>query len=374
MSKRDYYEILELTRDASKEEIKKAYRRLARKYHPDVNPGNKEAEEKFKEIKEAYDILSDPDKRAKYEQFGHAGVDENGFGQSGDFGDFGDIFDMFFGGGGGFRSGGKRNGPQRGNDLRVDLEITFEEAAFGTEKTITVPRLEKCSECNGTGAAPGTQPSTCETCKGSGQIRVNQKTPFGHFQTIKTCPECNGTGKVIKTPCDNCYGQGRIRKKRQINVDIPAGVDSGARLRVSNEGEMGPHGGEPGDLYVFIFLKSHKIFTRDEYDVYCEIPIDFVDAAVGGEIKVPTLDGKVKFDIPEGTQSATTFRLKGKGIKRLHGSGKGDQFVKVKVIIPTNLTEKQKNILKEFGETVTNKNRQVKERGFFEKIKDAFMG
>lgn len=376
LSKRDYYEVLGVSRDASQEEIKKAYRKLARKYHPDVNPGDKSAEEKFKEVKEAYDVLSNPDKRARYDQFGHAGTDDNGFGGAdfGDFGGFGDIFDMFFGGGGFGGGRARQNAPRKGSDLRVDLEITFEEAAFGTKKEVTVPRLEECPECNGSGTAPGTHPETCDVCKGTGQVRINQKTPFGHFQTIKTCTECHGTGKINRHPCDKCYGQGRVRRRRKIKVEIPAGVDDGARLRIAGEGEAGTNGGPAGDLYVFITIKPHEIFSRDGYDVYCEIPVDFVQAALGSEIKVPTLDGKVKFTIPEGTQSGTSFRLKGKGIPRLNGGGRGDQYVKVKVITLTNLSEKQKRILRQFAETLTDSNRNVKEKGFFQRFKDAFMG
>ena len=377
VSKRDYYEVLGVSRDASQEEIKKAYRKLAREYHPDVNSGDKNAEKKFKEVKEAYDVISNPDLKARYDQFGHAGTDGNGFGGFGgtDFGDmggFGDIFDMFFGGSGFGGSRARQNAPHKGSDLRVDLEITFEEAAFGIKKDVTIPRLEECPQCDGSGAAPGTHLETCSVCQGTGQMRINQKTPLGHFQTIKTCTECRGTGKINKNPCDKCYGQGRVKRRRKIKVEIPAGVDEGARLRITGEGEVGINGGPAGDLYVFITIKHHEIFSRDGNDVYCEIPIDFVQAALGSEIKVPTLDGKVKFTIPEETQGGTSFRLKGKGIPRLNGGGRGDQYVKVKVLTLTNLSEKQKRILRQFSETLTENNRNIKEKGFFKRFKDAF--
>lgn len=375
MSKRDYYEVLGVSRDASQEEIKKAYRKLARKYHPDVNPGNKEAEEKFKEVKEAYDVLGDPDKRASYDQFGHAGTEAGGFGGFGhgtDFGGFDDIFDMFFGGGFG---GGKRpRGPQRGADLRLDLTITFEEAAFGAEKKIEVPRMEACPTCHGSGAEPGTHPATCKVCHGTGQIRVTQNTPFGRFQSIKTCHHCHGEGQVITSPCHECHGEGKVRRNKKINIDIPAGVETGSRLRVSGEGEAGSRGGPPGDLYVYINVKPHEILERNGYDVMSRVSINIVQAALGDEMLIPTLDGKVKIKIPEGTQSGMSLRLKGKGIPRLRGYGRGDHIVKIEVVTPTNLNEKQKEILREFGKTIGKHNHEVKEKGFFEKMKDAFMG
>ncbi|MGB9660891.1 MAG: molecular chaperone DnaJ [Moorellaceae bacterium] len=388
MPKRDYYEVLGVERGASQEEIKKAYRRLARQYHPDLNPGNKEAEEKFKEIQEAYEVLSDPEKRSRYDQFGHAGVEGGpgagpGFGgfdfggSATDFGGFGDLFDMFFG----EAFGGSRRrqpGPQRGADIRVDLDISFEEAAFGAEKEIGVPRLEKCPDCGGSGAAPGTYPVSCPTCQGTGQVRVSQRTAFGYFQSIRTCHQCQGTGTIIPNPCKTCRGRGQVHRTRKIKVKIPPGVDNGARLRLVGEGEAGERGGPAGDLYVYINVRPHKIFRREGFDVICEIPISMVQAALGDEIEVPTLDGKARLTIPEGTQSGTSFRLKGKGIPRLNGAGRGDQHVLVRVVIPKNLTEKQKELLREFarlsGWEPSEEDRNNKDKGFFRKVKDAFMG
>ncbi|MBS3968570.1 MAG: molecular chaperone DnaJ [Clostridia bacterium] len=372
--KRDYYEVLGLSRNASEEEIKKAYRRLARQYHPDVNPGNSEAEARFKEISEAYEVLRDPQTRARYDQFGHAGTQNGGFGGAGfgGAGGFEDIFDMFFGGG--FGGQGTRRGPQKGADLRLDLEITLEEAAFGAEKEIELPKLQTCSECEGTGSAPGTFPSSCKVCKGTGQMKTTQKTVLGHFQTIKTCHNCHGTGKVVETPCDGCYGQGRVKQKKKIAITIPAGIDTGARLRVSGEGEPGANGGPEGDLYVYINVKPHKIFERHGDDILCNYSISVIQAMLGDEVKVPTLDGDVKLKIPEGTQSGTSFRLKGKGVQKLRGYGRGDQHVRVKVTVPTNLNEKQKDLIRQFAKTLTSKNDDGKEKGFFEKVKNAFMG
>ncbi|MEW6623577.1 MAG: molecular chaperone DnaJ [Bacillota bacterium] len=373
MSKRDYYEVLGVSRDASEEDIKKAYRKLARRYHPDVNPGDETAEKKFKEISEAYEVLRNPQARSRYDQFGHAGT-QNGFGGfgQGDFtGEFEDIFDMFFGGGfGGTR---QRRGPQKGADLRIDIEITLEEAAFGLEKQVELPKLQTCKECDGTGSAPGTYPTTCTVCNGTGQTTTTQRTVLGHFQSIKTCQACRGTGKIIETPCDACYGQGKVKQNKKIKIDIPAGVDNGSRLRVVGEGEPGSNGGPTGDLYVYIGVKPHKLFERHGDDILCEIPISIVQAILGDEIKVPTLDGQVKLRVPEGTQSGALFKLKGKGISRLRGYGRGDQHVKIKVTVPTNLNEKQKDFIREFGKTLTHKNEE-KGKGFFDKVKDAFMG
>ncbi|NLW24086.1 MAG: molecular chaperone DnaJ [Clostridia bacterium] len=380
MAKRDYYEVLGVSRDSSEDDIKKAYRKLARKYHPDVNPGDKEAEEKFKEINEAYEVLSDPEKRARYDQFGHAGFDNNGFGGAGfgghDFGGFSDIFDMFFGSAFG---GQTRRGPRKGADVRYELTIEFEEAAFGTTKTITIPRWESCSACHGTGARKGTQPVTCPRCKGTGQIAHTQRTPLGHFQSIRTCPECQGEGKVIKDPCPQCRGKGKIRRNRKVEIKVPAGVDTGSRLRMSGEGEAGELGGPPGDLYIIINVKPHKYFVRQGDDIYLEQPISFVQAALGGEIEIPTLEGKVKFKLPEGVQTDTIFRLKGKGIQNVQGYGKGDQHVKVKVVTPRNLTKEQKELLKKFGETlgenpgkIEKESNEQKDKSFFDKVKDAF--
>ncbi|NLC76761.1 MAG: molecular chaperone DnaJ [Clostridia bacterium] len=381
MAKRDYYEVLGVSREATQEEIKKAYRKLTRKYHPDVNPGDKEAEEKFKEITEAYEVLGDEQKRANYDRFGHAGTDGAGFGggfggfQGTGFGGFEDIFDMFFGGsgfGGGGRSATRR--PQRGADLRYDLSSSFEEAAFGTKKDISIPRTETCTTCGGSGAAPGTTPTSCHVCGGSGQVQTTQNTPFGRFQSIRTCHHCHGTGEVITSPCGTCHGQGRVRRTRKISITIPAGVDTGSRLRVSGEGEAGTLGGPSGDLYVIIKVRPHKVFQRKNQDVYLEIPISVVQAALGDEIEVDTLDGKSKLRVPEGTQTGATFTLKGKGIPKLHGSGRGDQHVTVHVVVPTNLNDKQKQLLKEFGKTLGQSNFNVKDKSFFEKVKEAFMG
>ncbi|OIQ61559.1 chaperone protein DnaJ [Moorella thermoacetica] len=382
MAKRDYYEVLGVSRDASEAEIKKAYRQLARKYHPDMNPGDKEAEEKFKEVQEAYEVLSNAEKRARYDQFGHAGTEAGGgpgfggfdFGGAGaDFG-FGDIFDMFFGGG--FGGAARRQGPQRGDDLRLDLEISFEEAAFGVEKEVGIPRQEKCPECGGSGAAPGTHPKTCPTCHGSGQIRIAQRTPLGQFQTIRTCHQCHGQGTIIETPCPRCRGRGVVQRTRKIKVKIPPGVDSGARLRMAGQGESGLRGGPPGDLYIYINVRPHKLFRRDGYDVFCEVPVSMVQAALGDNIKVPTLDGKEELHIPPGTQSGTSFRLKGKGIPRLNGVGRGDQHVRIHVETPINLNEKQKELLREFARLYGSEPRGAREqdKGFFRKVKDAFMG
>lgn len=387
MSKKDYYEILGVPRNATEEEIKKAYRKLARKYHPDLNPGNKEAEEKFKEINEAYEVLSNPEKRANYDRYGHPDGPMGGFGGAGgggtyeDFGGFGDfargfdafgdLFDMFFGGGWGRES--RRRGPQKGADVAYDLEITFEEAAFGAEKDIHIPILTECSTCHGSGAAPGTSPRTCDMCGGTGQIRTTQNILFGQIVQTRTCPRCQGEGRVIDKPCPRCHGRGKVRQQRRVHIRIPAGVDDGYSLRLSGEGEPGERGGPPGDLYIRIHVKPHKIFRREGRNVVMEVPISFPQAALGDEIEVPTLDGKAKLKIPAGTQTGTVFRLKGKGIPDLHGRGRGDQLVTVRIVVPTRLTEKQKELLRQFaresGENPTGVN-----KNFFEKMKDAFMG
>lgn len=376
MAKRDYYEVLGVPRNASEQDIKKSYRSLARKYHPDVNPGDKEAEERFKEIQEAYEVLSDNEKRARYDQFGHTGVNGNGFGFGGagaDFG-FGDIFDMFFSSG--FGGGTRRQGPQRGSDLRLDIEISFEEAAFGVEKELSVPREERCDNCGGSGAAPGTRPSTCPTCNGTGQIRLSQNTPLGHFQTVRTCHHCQGQGTIVTTPCSTCRGRGVVQRTRKLKIKIPSGVDSGSRLRMAGEGESGTRGGPPGDLYVYINVRPHKKFRREGYDIFCEEAVTMAQAALGGKIMVATLDGKVELSIPAGTQSGTTFRLKGKGIQRLNSVARGDQHIRIHVETPTNLNEKQKELLREFARLYGTEPVGVKEeeKGFFKKVKDAFMG
>jgi len=382
MAKRDYYEVLGLSKGATEEEIKKAYRKLARQYHPDVNKDDKEAAEKFKEINEAYHVLSDPEKRARYDQFGHAGVDQGeagdfgGFGGFGDFGNFGsfgedifgDIFENFFGGGMGRT---RRSGPIRGADLRYDLSITLEEAAFGADKEIEVERMESCDICNGTGAKPGTRPKTCPQCQGSGQIKHVQNTAFGRFVNVTTCPACHGEGYIIEEPCHKCHGSGKIRVSRKIKVKIPAGVDTGSKLRMSGEGEPGQKGGPPGDLYIFIRVKPHKLFVRNGDDLIYETPISFVQAALGDEIEIPTLEEKVKLKIPEGTQPGTKFRLKGKGIPHIRGIGRGDLHIKVNVVIPKKLNDKQKELLRKFAEISGDELKQ-QSKGFFSKVKDAF--
>lgn len=375
MSKKDYYELLGVPRTATDDDIKKAFRKLARKYHPDVNRDNPEqAAEKFKEINEAYEVLSNPERRAQYDQFGHAAFDGaqgagfGGFGGFGASGGFSDIFDMFFGQSG---FGGRQYGPEKGADLRYDMEITFEQAAFGVETEIQVPRTEVCSVCHGSGAAPGTHPETCPSCQGTGQTQVVQNTPFGRMVNVKTCERCRGEGKIVHTTCKECHGRGKVRRQRKIKVKIPAGVDTGSRLRVAHEGEAGERGGPAGDLYVYIFVKSHKLFTREGNDVICEVPINIIQATLGDEIEVPTLDGRVKLRIPEGTQPGTTFRLKDKGIPHLRGHGRGDQHVKVKVIIPQKLNERQRELLLEFSR-IGGEDINPEQKSFFKKVKDVF--
>ncbi|HHV60017.1 MAG TPA: molecular chaperone DnaJ [Clostridiaceae bacterium] len=373
--KRDYYEILGLDRNASAEDIKKAYRKLAKKYHPDVNQGDKEAEAKFKEINEAYSVLSNPVTKARYDQYGHAGMGQDGgfggfsgFGDF-DFGGFGDIFESFFGGFG--RSSARtKNGPRKGADIKYGLDITFEEAAFGVNKMININRSEKCTACKGTGSKPGSGPETCRHCNGTGQIQYKQSTPFGQFINVKTCEVCNGEGKVITNPCSTCGGRGNIRKNVKIDVKVPAGIDDGQTISLRGEGEPGQRGGPPGDLYISIRVKPHPLFKRQGSDVICEIPITFVQAALGAEIEVPTLDGKVSYKINEGTQTGTVFRLKGKGIPYLRGSGRGDQYVKVNVEVPKKLTQKQRELLIQFAEACGD-DAYEQRKSFFDKMKDA---
>ncbi|SFH12825.1 molecular chaperone DnaJ [Desulfotomaculum arcticum] len=373
MAKRDYYEVLGVSRQASQEEIKKAYRKLARQYHPDVNKDDQNAAEKFKEASEAYDVLSNAEKRESYDRFGHAATDGqfNGFGGFGgaDFGGgLGDIFDMFFGG-----SGRARRGPERGADLRADVEVSFEEAAFGLEKDVKIPRTEECSTCGGSGAAPGTSKNTCGACNGTGQIQFAQSTPFGRIVQSRTCDRCRGTGVIIEKPCPTCRGAGQVRRTRTIKVKIPPGVDHGTRLRLSGEGESGLRGGPRGDLFVFIHVRPHEIFSRQGNNVILEMPVSFVQASLGDEVFVPTLDGKAKLKIPEGTQSGTVLRMKGKGIPDVRGYGRGDQHVHINVVTPTRLTDRQQELLKEFAKIEGQKPRS-NEKGFFEKVRDAFMG
>ena len=359
-SKRDYYEVLGVQRGASAEDIKKAFRNLAKKYHPDANPNNKEAEDNFKEINEAYEVLSDSQKKAAYDQFGHAGVGAGGpggfggggfrpqdFGNAADFEDiFGDVFSNFFGGGGGGMRGGRaRNQAQEGDDLRYDLNLTFEEAAFGTAKDIKVRKLATCESCHGSGAKPGSGRVVCPTCKGTGQIRSTQ----GFFTIARTCTRCGGQGEMPGSPCPACKGHGRVERERTISVKVPAGVDEGSRLRLRGEGEAGLNGGPAGDLYVFLHVEAHDFFKRDGSDLHCEIPISFPQAGLGFELEVPTLEGTVKMKIPAGTQSGKVFRLREKGLKNPQQEGIGDLLVTVTVETPTDLNSKQKKILEEFA-------------------------
>ncbi|MFW5648011.1 MAG: molecular chaperone DnaJ [Candidatus Alkaliphilus sp. MAG34] len=378
MGKRDYYDVLGVSRDAGEQDIKRAYRKLAMKYHPDRNPDDKEAEEKFKEVNEAYEILSSSEKRRRYDQFGHAGVSANGaggfegFGGFGGFGGFdgmfGDIFDMF---GGGFTSSRRSRGPQKGADLQYGITITFEEAAFGTDKEIEFYRNDTCNVCEGTGAKPGTSTSVCDKCNGTGEMQTVTRTPLGQMIRTSVCNQCRGEGTVIETPCNKCGGKGRIKRQRKLKVKIPAGVDTGSVISIRGEGESGTKGGPKGDLYVAINVLPHKIFKRDGYDVICEMPITFVQAALGDELEVPTLEGKVKYKMPEGTQSGTVFRLRSKGIVNPKGYGKGDQYVKVIIEVPTKLSEAQKDILRKFASESGEEIHQQK-KTFFNKVKDVF--
>ena len=377
-NKRDYYEVLGVKKDASAEEIKKAYRKAAMKYHPDRNPGDKTAEEKFKECGEAYEVLSDDAKRQRYDQFGFAGVDPSfggggngpygagGFSGFGDFGDFGDIFGEFFGGGSRSRAS-QQNAPRRGENVMSHLELTFEEAAFGCEKEVATQRIENCAVCNGSGSSDGVI-ETCTQCGGRGQVRSVQNFMGMQMQSTTTCPTCNGRGKMVKNPCNTCKGKGKVRKTNRVKVKIPAGVDAGQSVRVRGEGNVGANGGINGDLLVEIYIKRHPIFTREDYDVLCEVPISFTQAALGAQIEVPTIDGKVKYDLPEGTQSGTTFRLKGKGIPSINGRGRGDQYVTVYIETPRNLNKEQKEALKKFAEACGDNNYEERKK-FFKKFK-----
>jgi molecular chaperone DnaJ len=361
---KDYYELLGVVRDATEVDIKKAFRQLALKYHPDRNPDNKESEEKFKEINEAYSCLIDPEKRAHYDRFGTA--DGAGAGYSPFGAGFGDIFEDIFGDFFGTFTGHHRPRATKGNDLRYDLDITLMEAAFGTERTIEVPRWEDCKECRGSGSAPGKPPVTCQNCKGTGQIRVQQ----GFFSISRTCNKCGGAGKVITDPCKACKGQGKIREFKTINVRIPAGIDTGSRLRISNEGEMGFHGGPRGDLYIYLNVEEHEFFKRDGNNLYCEVPVSFPQAALGSEIEVPTIDGTQKLKIPPGTSSGKIFHLKGRGVQKLGGSTRGDQITRVYIDVPKSLTQRQKELLEEFAQISGDE----VNKSFREKIKNLFTG
>ena len=370
--KRDYYEVLGVSKGASQDEIKRAYRKLAKANHPDLNPGDKAAEARFKEVNEAYEILSDSDKKARYDQYGHAGVDPNfgaggGFDGGFDFGDLGDLFGSFFGGGfGGRRS--NPNAPQRGESIRLSLAVSFEEAAFGCEKAVTVERMEQCDTCHGNGCAPGATPEICPDCHGTGQVQVRRQTPMGVFATTSPCSKCGGKGKSIHQPCKDCRGTGAVRKRKTIQASIPAGIDHGQTISIRGQGHAGTNGGPAGDLLITITVRPHDLFRREGTSVLCEAPITFAQAVLGAELEIPTIDGKVKYDLPEGTQSGTTFRLKGKGIPTINGRGRGDQYVTVYIETPRNLNKEQKEALKRFAESVGDGNYEERKK-FFKKFK-----
>ena len=384
--KRDYYEVLGVSKTATDAEIKKAYRKLAMKYHPDYNPGDKEAEEKFKEINEANEVLSDPKKRQLYDQYGFAGVDPNyaaqngggpggfggfsGFGGDGvDLGDiFGDIFGGGFGGFGGSSRSANPNAPRKGQDIRVRITLTFDEAVHGCKKNITITRQQECTECHGSGCAAGSSPETCPDCGGRGFVIRQQRTPFGVMQSQGPCQKCRGTGKIIHQPCPDCHGSGRIRKRRTIQVNIPAGIDNGQTISLRGQGHAGSNGGPSGDLLITVMVRPHEIFRREGTSVFCEAPITFTQAVLGAELEIPTIDGRVKYTIPEGTQTGTVFRLRGKGIPVLNGRGRGDQYVTVTIETPRDLNREQKEALKKFSETLGEGNYE-KHRSFFGKKK-----
>ncbi|MBR7024881.1 MAG: molecular chaperone DnaJ [Selenomonadaceae bacterium] len=390
-AKKDYYEVLGVNKNSTDDEIKKAYRKLARKYHPDLNRDDpKTAEAKMKEINEAYDVLKDKEKRAQYDQFGHAAFSGAGYGQGGTGGvhinmddifgnmggggfefEMGDIFEHFFGGGGRTRARQKQ-GPQRGADLKYDLQITFEEAAFGKKMTIKVPRMETCEECGGTGAKKGTKPDECPDCHGTGMRQTTTRTPFGMISNARPCERCHGTGQIVKNPCEHCHGTGKIKVSRDIELNIPKGVDEGQRLRIQNGGQAGERGGQPGDLYVYIHIKPHNIFTRQGNDVYCEIPISFVQATLGAKVEAPTIDGKIELTIPEGTQSGKVLKISGKGIPHLRGEGRGDEFVRIKVLTPKNLSARQRKLLLDFESGGSDSQNNPEKKSFFDKLKDLF--
>lgn len=374
--KRDFYEVLGLQKGASDSDIKKAYRKLAKEYHPDLNPGDKTAEARFKEVNEAYEVLSDQDKKSRYDQFGHAGVDPS-YGAGGtysgvnvnDLGDiFGSIFNDFgFGFGGSTRA---RNpaGPIRGRDVEITLPLSFMEAVHGAEKEINLSRLENCEHCNGSGAEPGTSPAVCSECGGSGQVVVGQRSPFGTIQVSRVCPKCGGKGKVITSPCSKCHSQGRVKKNKKLKVNVPAGIDNGQSFAARGQGDAGQNGGPSGDCVVTVTVRPDPLFERDGYDIWCEVPVTYAQAALGDEVTVPTVDGKVKYDIPEGTQPGTVFRLRNKGVPYVNNRGRGDQYLKVTVEIPTNLSAKQKDAIKAFDNQMNEKNYE-KRKGFFDHLK-----
>ena len=375
--KRDYYEVLGVSKGATDDEIKKAYRKLAKKYHPDLNKNNPEAAEKFKEAGEAYEILSDKEKRSRYDQFGFAGVDpQYGGGQGGaGFGgfdmDLGDIFGSFFGGGFGGSRQSRANAPRQGESVRRTVVLTFEEAAFGCEKEISIDRVEKCTECGGTGAEKGYTPETCPTCHGTGTVQQNQRTPFGTFSSSAPCSNCHGTGKIIKKPCKKCHGTGTQRRTRTLKVSIPAGIDDGQSVALRGQGGAGVNGGPAGDVIVTVSIRPHPLFQRDGYDVWCEVPISYAQACLGENLVVPTIDGKVEYTVPAGTQPGTVFRMRGKGIQIVNGRGRGDQFVKVILEVPKNLNEEQKELLRKLEESDQPQNHS-KRKSFLDKMKDLF--
>ena len=365
--KRDYYEVLGVSKGASEDELKKAYRKLAKENHPDLHPGDKECEARFKEINEAYEVLSDSDKRAKYDQFGHAAFDPNqgfgggGFGGFEGFGGFGDIFGDIFGGFGGFGGGGRNpNAPRKGDNLRATVNIKFEEAAFGVKKEVFVAKVEQCPDCKGTGCAEGTTAEVCPDCKGTGSVKTTQRTPFGMVQSTGQCPKCKGRGKIIHTPCKSCRGIGSVRRQHKVTVSVPAGIDDGQTISLRGQGNAGLNGGPAGDLLITVLVQPHARFERDGASILLEQEVSFAQAALGSEIEVPTLDGKVKLNIPEGTQPGSVFRLKGKGVPYLRANGRGDQFVTVKVAVPKNMSSAQKEALRQYasamGETIEQKN------------------
>ncbi len=378
--KRDFYEVLGVQKGASDDEIKKAYRKMAKEYHPDLHPGDAEAEAKFKEIGEAYEVLSDPQKKARYDQYGHAGVDPNfgagGYGGGVDFGDFGDIGDIFssiFGGG--FGGGGSRrqnpNAPRRGSDAAASVILSFEEAAKGCKKKVSVQRIVTCADCGGSGAKAGTSPQTCPDCGGSGQVTRQQRTPFGVMQTQSPCSRCQGRGRIIETPCPSCGGQGRVRQPEQMGINIPAGIDDGQVINIPGKGNAGVNGGPAGDLQVQVTVRPHPLFERDGFNVWYELPITYAQAAMGAEIDIPTLDGRMPFEIKAGTQPGDILRVKDKGIPYINRRGTGDLLLKIVVEVPKNLTKEQQKLLRAFDEATGDKNYQ-KRRSFFDKLKDGF--
>ena len=375
-NKRDYYEVLGVAKGASEDEIKKAYRQMAKKYHPDLNPGDKEAEARFKEVNEAYEVLSDSQKKARYDQYGHAGVDPNfgaggyqGYGFDGMDIDLGDIFSSFFGGGGARRS--NPNAPRRGSDVSASVVISFEEAARGCKKQVDVRLVDTCSDCRGSGAAKGSAPKPCPACNGNGQERRQQRTPFGVIQTQSVCSRCRGKGKIIDKPCSTCSGTGQVRRPSSVGINIPAGIADGQVITIRGKGNAGTNGGPAGDLEIQVAVRPHPVFEREGYDVHCELPLTFAQMALGAEVQVPTLDGNVPYTVREGTQPGETFRLKGKGFPYINGRGRGDEVVRVTVEVPKNLTSEQKKLLHAFEESLGDKNYQ-KRRSFFDKLRDAF--